>query len=292
MVLVQGDTTTAFACALAAFYQQIPIAHIEAGLRSGRLDNPFPEEANRSLLARVADVHFAPTRLAASHLLAEGIAPDRIFVTGNTVIDNLLWELDQHRGRTAFEGSAPHRILVTLHRRENQAGAIAEIAGVLRDVVARGDVEVVLPMHLSPTVRAQLMPILGGSAGVRLIDPLGYEDFVRTLADSTLVVTDSGGVQEEAPSLGTPVLVVRETTERPEGIEAGTSHLIGTDPAVVYSEILARLDRPATTIVANPYGDGQAAGRIVDQLRDFHKRVSGHGGHPCLGTGGFTRERV
>ena len=280
IVLVQGDTTSAFACALAAFYQRIPVAHVEAGLRSGRLDNPFPEEANRSLLARIADLHFAPTALAAEHLRAEGIADSRILVTGNTVIDNLLWEVAQERGRSAFDGAAKHRLLVTLHRRENQASVIGAMAGMLRDLASRGDVEVVLPMHLSPAVRSQIAPVLEGVDGVRLIEPLGYEDFVRTLAECSLVVTDSGGVQEEAPSLGKPVLVVRETTERPEGVTAGTSYLVGTEAASVREAIEARLDAAPAAVRANPYGDGLAAERIVARVREFHRGGAGSGSVP------------
>lgn len=270
-VLVQGDTTTAYCGALAAFYARVPVGHVEAGLRTGLLDNPFPEEANRRLIGQLARWHFAPTARAAANLHAEGIGRAQVMVTGNTGIDNLLWAVNEGQGRHAFrtEGES-WRILVTLHRRENQGEAMRGLAVALRQLTLRGDVEVLLPLHLSPAVREALLPVVEHCAGVTVVEPLDYLDFTASLQACDLVLTDSGGVQEEAPTLGKPVLVLRETTERPEAIEAGTAELLGVDPARVVGRVSELLDdaqqyaRMAHAV--NPFGDGKAAGRILDRL--------------------------
>jgi UDP-N-acetylglucosamine 2-epimerase (non-hydrolysing) len=270
VVLVQGDTTTAMCGALAAFYEQISVGHIEAGLRSGRLDNPFPEELNRKLVSSMARWHFAPTALAQSNLLAEGVKPESIEVTGNTVIDNLLWVLAQKRVPSAFTSSR-RRILVTLHRRESQGEVMADLARALAELANRGDLEVVLPLHMSPTVREALLPALGNHDAVHLVEPLDYVAFTSTMADADLILTDSGGVQEEAPTLGKPVLVLRETTERPEAVEAGNSRLVGTTAHRVLEETTRLLDDDeayaSMATSTNPFGDGHAALRILARLR-------------------------
>lgn len=280
-VIVQGDTTTALCGALAAFYDRIPVAHVEAGLRSGVLDDPFPEELNRRLVSQLTRWHFAPTARAARALTNEGIDVSTIELTGNTVIDNLFWVVEQGLGRSAFTTAMPagdgtegragvRRILVTLHRRENQGYRMRGVADVLRRLAGRGDVEIVLPLHRSPSVREVLVPALGGQPGITLVEALDYPDFAATLATCDLVITDSGGVQEEAPSLGKPVLVARDTTERPEAIEAGAARLVGTDVAALSEAASALLDDPelyaSMASVVNPFGDGKAAARIVSRL--------------------------
>jgi UDP-N-acetylglucosamine 2-epimerase (non-hydrolysing) len=272
-VIVHGDSTTAFGGALAAFSEGIPVGHLGAGLRTGLLSDPFPEEANRRLIVPLARWHLAPTPGAAANLIAEGVDASAITVTGNTGIDALTWAADLDRGTSAFRGrravdrDAP-RLLVTLHRRENGGGTMRGLAGALCRLAEDG-ADVVVPLHPSPSVREVLLPALEGSK-VRVVASLGYLDFVATLADSTLVITDSGGVQEEAPSLGKPVLVVRDLTERPEGLAAGVARLIGTDPQVLIQEcralladdgLYARMSRRA-----NPYGDGHAAQRVVETV--------------------------
>lgn len=270
VVVVQGDTTTAFAAGLAAFYAQVPVAHVEAGLRTNRIDNPFPEELNRRMVGQLATWHFAPTSRAAQNLRREGVDEKTIRVTGNTVIDNLLWTLDRSGGQSAFGSRWGCRVLVTLHRRESQGRVMEGVAWAIGRVADRGDVEVVLPLHQNPAVRAAILPRLEAHPAVRLVEPLGYLDFTRTLADADLVLTDSGGVQEEAPSLGKPVLVLRETTERPEGVEAGTALLVGTSPSDIVERTTELLDDDALRRRigrrVNPYGDGHAARRIVEAL--------------------------
>ena len=267
-VIVQGDTTTALCGALAAFYERIPVAHVEAGLRSGVLDDPFPEELNRRLVSQLTRWHFAPTARARDALRAEGASD--VELTGNTVIDNLFWVLEQEFGQSAFTGEGGRRILVTLHRRENQGYRMGGVAEVLRRLAGRGDVEIVLPLHKSPSVRQVLVPALGGQPGITLVEALDYPDFTATLAASDLVITDSGGVQEEAPSLGKPVLVARDTTERPEAIEAGAARLVGTDVAALFDAATALLDDAdlyaSMASVVNPFGDGKAAERIATRL--------------------------
>ena len=267
-VIVQGDTTTALCGALAAFYERIPVAHVEAGLRSGVFDDPFPEELNRRLVSQLTRWHFAPTPRARDALRSEGISD--IELTGNTVIDNLFWIIEQGFGQSAFTGEGLRRILVTLHRRENQGYKMGGVAEVLRRLAGRGDVEIVLPLHRSPSVREVLIPALGGQPGITLVEALDYPDFTATLAASDLVITDSGGVQEEAPSLGKPVLVARDTTERPEAIEAGAARLVGTDVGALFDAATALLDDAelyaSMASVMNPFGDGKAAGRIATRL--------------------------
>ncbi|MFJ8823347.1 non-hydrolyzing UDP-N-acetylglucosamine 2-epimerase [Streptomyces sp. NPDC102467] len=271
LVLVQGDTTTALAGALAAFYEKIPVAHVEAGLRTGVPDNPFPEELNRRLISRIARWHFAPTAAAARHLTDEGIPPEQVFTTGNTVIDNLLWVLAEGTGISAFR-TGDRRILATLHRRENQGERMRDMGRALARLAGRGDVEIVLPLHKSPAVRDALLPELAGVRGISLVEPLGYLDFAATLAACDLVLTDSGGVQEEAPSLGKPALVLRTTTERPEAVEAGAARLIGTDPEALVTWAARLLDDPAEyqrmRRAGNPFGDGKAALRVLAQLAE------------------------
>ena len=269
-VIVQGDTTSALCGALSAFYERVPVAHVEAGLRSGDLLDPFPEELNRRLLTTLSHWHFAPTPRAAAALHSSGVQPGQVEVTGNTVIDNLHWALEHVRGESAFAASSRKRILVTLHRRENQGARMRGIARMLRRLAGRGDVEIVLPLHRSPAVRQVLVPELDGVPGVTLTEALGYPDFTATLAACDMVLTDSGGVQEEAPSLGKPVLVIRETTERPEAIQAGVALLAGTDPEAVFEAAVSLLDDTGRyTSMANavsPFGDGRAAPRVARRL--------------------------
>ncbi|NUP99041.1 MAG: UDP-N-acetylglucosamine 2-epimerase (non-hydrolyzing), partial [Armatimonadetes bacterium] len=233
LVLVQGDTTTVLAAALAAFYQQIPVGHIEAGLRTGDRYNPFPEEINRRLTGRLATLHFAPTDWAARNLLNEGVAAEEIFVTGNTVIDALQsvarqeLALPEDLPAEALEGR--RLVLVTAHRRENLGEPLAQICGAIADIVeAQSDVALVYAMHRNPKVRETVTGLLGGLDRVHLIEPPEYFTFVGLMREAALILTDSGGIQEEAPALGKPVLVLRRTTERPEGVEAGTARLVGT----------------------------------------------------------------
>ncbi|MDN3357714.1 UDP-N-acetylglucosamine 2-epimerase (non-hydrolyzing) [Actinomadura sp. DC4] len=269
LVIVQGDTTTALCGALAASYEKVPTAHVEAGLRTRNLDNPFPEEINRQIIGRIARWHFAPTARAAAHLEAEGVPARQVTVTGNTVIDNLLWILAQGKGSPAFR-TGRRKLLVTLHRRESQGSHMRGIARTLRRLADRGDSEVVLPLHKSPAVQESLLPELGGHEHITITEPLGYADFVATLAQCDLVLTDSGGVQEEAPTLGKPVLVLRATTERPEAVEAGVARLVGTDAEDLFTIASELLDDPGEyqrmAGAVNPFGDGRAAGRVLSEL--------------------------
>jgi UDP-N-acetylglucosamine 2-epimerase (non-hydrolysing) len=282
-ILVHGDTLTTMAATLAAYFRKIPVGHVEAGLRSGNIYHPWPEEVNRKVTGAVADLHFAPTQTAANALLAENVPADRIHITGNTVIDALLATKARIEEEPSLasgldplvERFAGKRIVaVTSHRRENFGDGMNAIAEAIAAIAARDDVAVVFPVHPNPHVRSAMEPILGGLANVALIDPLDYPHFVRLLATSELVLTDSGGVQEEAPSLGKPVLVMRETTERPEGIEAGTARLVGTDKARIVSEIFKLLDdKEAYNAMArahNPFGDGTAAKQIAEIVARAH----------------------
>ncbi|WP_417308306.1 non-hydrolyzing UDP-N-acetylglucosamine 2-epimerase [Devosia sp.] len=280
IVMVQGDTTTAMTAALAAFYKRIPVAHIEAGLRSHDINSPFPEELNRKIVGDIAHWHFAPTDEARDNLVAEAKDPDRIFVTGNTVIDTLLHfsgtlETDSQRdadlaARFPFLDADKRLILVTGHRRENFDGGIGRICEALKQLAARGDVQIVYPVHPNPNVRGVVDAELGDVAGIHLIDPQDYLPFLYLLKRSYLVLTDSGGVQEEAPSLGKPVLVMRENTERPEGVAAGTAILVGTDIEKILNTTTRLLDDAtayrAMTERHNPYGDGRASARILEGL--------------------------
>jgi UDP-N-acetylglucosamine 2-epimerase len=279
-VIVQGDTGTAFAGALAAFYRKIPVAHVEAGLRTGDIHSPWPEEANRLMIGRLATLHFPPTARAAGNLLAEGIAADAMLVTGNTAIDALRWMLgrldadaelqDACARRFGFLDPAKRLILVTGHRRENLDGGLQRVCEALRSVARRGDVEILYPMHLSPRVQALVRDRLSGSAAVHLVDPQDYPFFAYLMRRAYLIVTDSGGIQEEAPTLGRPVLVTRDTTERPEAVEAGTARLVGTGTSALTAAIANLLDDPIAyrcmAQARNPFGDGRAAERIVDRL--------------------------
>ena len=272
-VVVQGDTTSALAGALAAFYQQVPVVHVEAGLRTDDIYAPFPEEANRRLISQIATLHLAPTPVSESNLLRDGVDQERILVTGNTVIDALLQAVpqrapygDQHL-EAVDETSSPV-LLVTAHRRESWGRRMRGVA----DAIARlarlhPRLRVVLPVHPNPTVRETLLPVLEGLGNVLIVEPLDYGAFTRVLRRSTLVLTDSGGVQEEAPSLGKPVLVMRETTERPEAVAAGTARLVGTDPDRIVDEVHALLTSERAyedmANAVNPYGDGHAARRTV-----------------------------
>jgi UDP-N-acetylglucosamine 2-epimerase len=279
-VMVQGDTTTAMAAGLAAFYKHIPVLHIEAGLRSQDNDSPWPEEANRKIIGDLAALHFAPTPEAQTNLLNEHKPADTIFVTGNTVIDTLLHfskRLDQDRDlidaldrQWAFLDRAKKLILVTSHRRENFDGGIAQICAAIAELAARGDTEIVFPVHPNPQVHGVVYEALAGVPNVHLTEPQDYLPFVYLLKRATLVASDSGGVQEEAPSLGKPVLVLRTTTERPEGVAAGTAKLVGTDPAQIVGEASRLLDDPEAyrqmSEAHNPYGDGHASQRIVEEF--------------------------
>ena len=279
-VIVQGDTTTTFAGALAAFYHRIPVAHVEAGLRTDNIYAPWPEEVNRRLVGRVADLHFAPTARARGNLLREGIARDRILVTGNTGIDALLWVsalLDQPgefraRAQKILDGRfTEHKrvILMTGHRRESFDGGLARICRAMARIALRQDVAIVFPVHPNPNVRRAIEPLRRRS-NVLLVDPVDYPELVFLLKRCHFVVTDSGGIQEEAPSFGKPVLVTRDTTERPEAMERGLAKLVGTDERRLFDEMQALLDDPQTyrrmSRVANPYGDGLASRRIAAQL--------------------------
>jgi len=273
VVAVQGDTTTAMVGALAAFYRRIPVGHVEAGLRSHDLDNPFPEEANRRLIAQIAAAHFAPTALAAANLKAENTPPETIFVTGNTAIDAQHAILRNPTLANAFPPpeAGRRRILATLHRREAWGAALDGVCRALAAVVdARADIEVVLPVHRNPRVSATVRRALGGRDRVLLTEPLGYAEFQSALRQSFLVLTDSGGVQEEAPTFGVPVLVARNVTERSEAIDAGVARLVGLNGGDIERSMLRLLDDPALyaamSAAENPFGDGKAADRIVAEL--------------------------
>ena len=270
-VIVQGDTTTTFAGALAAFYQQVRVAHVEAGLRTYNKRQPFPEEINRRLTTQIADAHFAPTTLSRDNLLRDGVSEDVIWVTGNTGIDALFLTLGSKPEQTAPSPTGERRLLITAHRRENQGEPMRSVCrAVLRLVDEFPDLHALYPVHLSPTVRDVVFPLLGNHARIELGEPLEYRQFVQEMNRAHVILTDSGGIQEEAPSLGKPVLVMRETTERPEGIDAGTVRLIGTDEARIYSETARLLsDDDAYREMAqarNPYGDGHAAEKILSAL--------------------------
>lgn len=279
-VLVQGDTTSAMATTLAAFYCHIPVAHVEAGLRTHDIKTPWPEEANRQLIGRLATLHFVPTSHSRQNLLQEGVAAEKVIVTGNTVIDALMMvkhKLDTQDNlkeslneQFSFLDSRKRLILVTGHRRENWATGLSAMCEALKVIAARGDVEVLYPVHLNPNVKQQAEDILSDCSGVHLVDPVDYVPFVYLMQRAYLIVTDSGGVQEEAPSLGVPVLVTRESTERPEGIQAGVAKTVALDEASITQEINQLLDDKAIyesmSQVANPYGNGQSAEAIVSCL--------------------------
>ncbi|TMM48157.1 non-hydrolyzing UDP-N-acetylglucosamine 2-epimerase [Qipengyuania marisflavi] len=280
-VVVQGDTTTVMAGAIAAYYRKIPVCHVEAGLRSGNIHHPWPEEVNRRVVGTFAALHCAPTETAAAALRRENVAADSIHVTGNTVIDALHWvtrRIAEQPGLATGLSALEERFVgkriigMTSHRRENFGAGMQGIADAVKRIAARRDVAVIFPVHLNPNVRAVMNQQLAGLDNVALIEPLDYPHFARLLDISTLMLTDSGGVQEEAPALGKPVLVMRETTERPEGVEAGTAKLVGTDADIIVAETKRLLDDPAAYAAMarahNPFGDGHAAARICDLLAD------------------------
>ncbi|HXE76441.1 MAG TPA: UDP-N-acetylglucosamine 2-epimerase (non-hydrolyzing) [Candidatus Xenobia bacterium] len=280
-VLVQGDTTTSFVASLAAFYLRIPVAHVEAGLRSRDLAQPFPEEANRRLADALATLHFAPTEGARQNLLAEGVPDSRIRVTGNTVIDALLdvaaRPYDYARGPLASLPLDSRRvILVTAHRRESFGGPLRALCHAIRALAERyPDAHIVYPVHLNPNVQQPVRELLAGRSNISLHEPLDYEPFVHLMKRATLILTDSGGLQEEAPSLGVPVLVMREVTERPEGVAAGAARVVGTDTAAIVAAAAELLDSAAARArmsqVRNPYGDGKASARILEALLEFQR---------------------
>lgn len=283
LVLVHGDTSTAAAAAVAAFHRGVPVGHVEAGLRSGRMDQPWPEEFNRRVVDMVSRRHFAPTPRARENLLREGVAEAGVCVTGNTVIDALLDAVRRIGPGTAarealdrqfaFLDSGRPMILVTGHRRESFGDGFRNICLALRRIAERRRVEVVYPVHLNPNVREPIGALLGATSGVRLIDPVDYPAFVYLMARASVILTDSGGVQEEAPSLGKPLLVMREVTERPEAVEAGLAELVGTDPDRIVAAVESALDRPPRHAIANPYGDGLASARIVQELQHVSDRL-------------------
>lgn len=283
-MLVHGDTTTTFAAALAAYYHRIPVGHVEAGLRTGDIYSPWPEEINRKLAAGITDLHFAPTERARCNLLAEGISDSAIQVTGNTVIDALL-SVTQHldsdeslraemRARFPMIDAGKRLILVTGHRRESFGGGFKRICRALAKLARRDDVQIIFPVHANPNVLAPVRRALGKLANVYLMEPQEYLPFVYLMKQSSLILTDSGGVQEEAPSLGKPVLVMRELTERPEAVSAGTVRLVGTDVGKIVASVTELLDDESTwrsmSFAHNPYGDGLAAQRITENVLVAH----------------------
>lgn len=285
VVLVHGDTTTSMAASLAAFYQQIPVGHVEAGLRTYNMLSPWPEEMNRQVTDRICTYYFAPTEKSRQNLLRECIDDDKIFVTGNTVIDALLMAVDIIDGKAGVKeqlheelrekgyavGQRPY-ILVTGHRRENFGDGFLHICRAIKEIAAmHPDMDIVYPVHLNPNVQKPVYELLSGLENVYLISPLDYLPFIYAMQHSTLLLTDSGGVQEEAPSLGKPVLVMRDTTERPEAVEAGTVKLVGTDAAAIVSNVTELLRNKEMyrqmSETHNPYGDGKACQRIIEALR-------------------------
>ena len=293
VVLVHGDTTTSTAAALAAFYQQIPVGHIEAGLRTHNIYSPWPEEMNRQITGRIATYDFAPTPLSRENLLKENVPDSQITVTGNTVIDALYWVVDKIKSDKALDKSLENElakagydvtrlsggkklVLITGHRRENFGDGFINMCTAIKDLTNRyPDVDFVYPMHLNPNVRKPIHEVFGenltGLSNMFFIEPLEYLSFVYLMEKSTIVLTDSGGIQEEAPGLGKPVLVMRDTTERPEALDAGTVKLVGTNYDKIVNEVSVLLDNPAAyekmSKAVNPYGDGKACGRIVGRLR-------------------------
>lgn len=278
MVVVQGDTTTTLCGALSGFYTRVPVAHVEAGLRTFDLEAPFPEEMNRIVTSRLAALHFAATDWAASNLAREGISPEAITVTGNTGIDAVLSIRDGLREGRLTAPPLPLRdckklILVTAHRRESFGEGLIRICQAVRELAARSDVQVVWPVHMNPQVRGTVQSSFGADSPVLLLEPLDYVAFVDLMARSYLVITDSGGVQEEGPSLGKPILVLRDKTERPEAVQAGTVRLVGTDIGAIVSSAATLLDEAATyermARIHNPYGDGHASARISQRIAEY-----------------------
>ncbi len=278
IVLVHGDTTSSMAAALAAFYQQIPVAHVEAGLRTHNILSPWPEEMNRQITSRIASYHFAPTTQSRKNLLSEGIKDEHIFITGNTVIDALHYVMRELNITPKASHTDKRIVLVTGHRRENFGDGLEHICKAIRTLAWQfPDVDFIYPMHPNPHVRSAVNEILGigpnanHAQNIQLLEPLDYLDFIRLMSKATIVLTDSGGIQEEAPAFGKPVLVMRDTTERPEAIEAGTAKLVGADYHKIVCEVSELLNNPkaymAMSNAVNPYGDGHACSRILEALR-------------------------
>lgn len=277
LVLVQGDTTTVMVTALAAFYRHVPVGHVEAGLRSFDPENPFPEEINRRLTACLANLHFAPTDRARQNLVREGVSPDRVIVTGNTIVDALqsmpIDDLFDHDGLRRVDVTARRMLLVTAHRRENHGAPLRSICRALATLTARfADVEVVYPVHMNPSVRDVVVDELGRTPKVHLTEPVSYPDLLRLMRRAHFILTDSGGIQEEAASFGKPVLVLRAVTERPELVEAGGARVVGTDAIDIVAEATRLLTDQAAhhamSVIDNPFGDGHAAERIVSVLAE------------------------
>ena len=281
-VLVHGDTTTTFFASLAAYYNRVRVGHVEAGLRTGDIYSPWPEEINRKLTGSIADRHYAPTAWAKENLLREGVEDQNILVTGNTVIDSLFWvskEIDENeqlqlsfRKTFSFLKKQKKIILVTGHRRESFGPGFENICNALLHLAKRDDSQIVYPVHLNPNVQEPVLRLLGNSHNIHLITPLDYLPFVYLMKQSYIIITDSGGIQEEAPSLGIPVLVMRDTTERPEAVEAGTVKLVGSDKEEIVANAEKLLDNPIyhgkMSVAHNPYGDGRACDRIVADLKE------------------------
>jgi UDP-N-acetylglucosamine 2-epimerase (non-hydrolysing) len=281
LILVHGDTTTTMATSISAYYAKIKLGHIEAGLRTHNKHSPWPEEINRRITGVLSDIHFAPTKMAAANLLAEGVPEETVFVTGNTVIDALLDAVQRVRSddnlnfflesQFSFLNSAKRLVLVTGHRRENFGAGFENICHALAQLARRDDVEIIYPVHLNPNVQEPVRRLIGRLSNIHLIEPQEYLPFVYLMDRSTIIITDSGGVQEEAPSLGKPVLVMRDTTERPEAVVAGTVKLVGTDSSRIVREAEYLLDNAsaykAMAQAHNPYGDGNASMRILKNLR-------------------------
>lgn len=285
IVLVHGDTTTTLAASLAAYYRQIPVGHVEAGLRTGNIYSPWPEEINRKVASAVCELHFAPTEQSRANLRNENVPDDRIVVTGNTVIDALHDVVRLIQGDSGLSTQLAKRfgvdedrriILVTGHRRESFGDGFERICAALARLAERPDVDIIYPVHLNPNVKGPVERLLGGYSNIRLLPPQDYLPFVYLMSRADIIITDSGGVQEEAPSLGKPVLVMRETTERPEAVEAGTVRLVGTDTALIVSSVSDLLDDRAAyegmSFAHNPYGDGNAADRILATIRSWAAR--------------------
>jgi UDP-N-acetylglucosamine 2-epimerase (non-hydrolysing) len=276
MVMVHGDTSTAAAAATAAFHRRVAVSHVEAGLRSGRMDQPWPEEFNRRLIDMVSDRMFAPTETSRDHLLREGVDPARITVTGNTVIDALLEAVERLSaddiGRQALDDEFHYlnpskpTLLVTGHRRESFGEGFRNICLALRRLGEDGQLDIVYPVHMNPNVQGPVNDLLADVPGVHLIEPVDYRRFVYLMLRSSVILTDSGGVQEEAPSLGKPVLIMRDVTERPEAVAAGAARLVGTDTDYIIASVVEAL-AATPRLIANPYGDGKASARIVEELK-------------------------
>jgi len=271
-VLVQGDTSSALAGALAAFYAKVPVGHVEAGLRSGRADDPFPEEMHRRMVGECTTWHFAPTTRAVAALTEEGVPAARIFLTGNTVVDALRWITAEAAAPAQPASTGRRRLLVTAHRRENWDEPMRRIGRALARLAERDDLEVRLSLHPNPAVRGVFAALLADCPRVTMFEPLGYRDFAGELAQASVILTDSGGLQEEGPALGRPVLVMRETTERPEAVDAGVARLIGTDEDTIVAQVTRLLDDPTAyaemSHAISPFGDGHAARRIASVLTE------------------------